>query len=574
MGAFALTGGSTNSGTGTLITQNTSATPIPGGKTWPGTVVYNGSGAQTAVAGTYGNMTVDNASGVTLTDSATVNGTLLINSGKSLVINTGAKMIAQQITNNADVSGLTIKSSSSAPNGTLIFFNTSNNPVATVEMYSKASWDLTNSTPGGKYKWEYTGIPVSSATANPLFYGDYVRQYNESGTGSGYASTNRWIQLVNSSTLTPFTGYELTQPAAATYSFQGQLINSDFSQALSYTAGAQSAGQHILSNPYTAAIDITKLTFGSDLDNTVYLYNTGSYADWSSQTGTDGNPGQYVAAPKNTAGTGGVPGQIPSMQGFLVLMNTTTPTSTTFGIPYSSVAVKNNDLQRVKSDQNANKIFTRIDVNGSRFSDKMWIFTDPACSHNFDNGWDGAKFLGSTLAPQIYAMENEGDYQVNSVDNINNTNIGFLAGEDTNYTLKFTHENSTSQYSSLYLVDLQENTTTDITASGTTYTFSAVQTSQPVNRFKIVTSQEITTNNPKTENKGLMIFNSKQTIIVQNSSNFAGKILIVDVSGRILSSVFMKANGITTIPTDLSAGTYLIKGFTSMEESDKLIIIP
>ncbi len=576
MGTFVLTGGSTNSGTGTLRTQNNSSLPIPGGKTWPGTVDYNGSSTQTAVAGTYGNMYIDNAAGVLLNDSATVNGTLLINTGNNLQINTGAKMVAQLISNNADVSGITVKSSSTSPNGNLIFHNSSDNPVpATVEMYSKASWDLTNSTPGGKYKWQYFGIPVTTLLASPMFDGDYVRQYNEAGKGSGYTADKRWIQLVNGSSLTPFMGYELTQPAGSTYSFQGQLINSDFNQTLSYTSTSDYPGEHLLSNPYTAAINIKQLTFGSDLDQTVYLYNTGSLADWTSQSGSGGNPGQYVAAPQGTAGVGGVPGQIPSMQGFLIIMNTTSPVSTTFGIPYSAVATKNNDLQRVQSiDQNADKIFTRIDVNGSRFSDKMWVFTNPNCSHGFDNGWDGSKFLGSSLAPQIYAMETDGDYQVNSVDNINNTNIGFLAGEDATYTLKFTHENSSSKYSNLYLVDLQENTTTDITQSGTTYSFSAPKTAQPVNRFKIITSPEIATNNPKTENNKLKIFNSKQTVIVQNSSDLAGKIIIVDLSGRILNTVSMKANGITTIPTNLSAGTYLVKGVTTVDESDKLIIIP
>ncbi|MDP4239677.1 MAG: hypothetical protein Q8904_09455, partial [Bacteroidota bacterium] len=575
MGTFALMGGSTISGTGTLKTQNSTATPIPGGKTWPGSVVYNGSAAQTAIAGTYGNMSIDNAAGVTLTDSATVNGTLLINSGKSLIINPGAKMTAQQIANNAGVTGLTVKSSSSAPNGTLIFNNTSGNPVpATVEMYSKASWDLTNSTPGGKYKWQFFGIPVSTVTASPMFDGDYVRQYNESGKGSGYATTNRWMQLVNSSILTPFTGYEITQPAAKTYYFQGQLINSDFSQALSYTSGADFPGQHLLSNPYTAAIDITKLSFGNDLDKTIYLYNTGSLADWNTQTGTDGNPGQYVSAPQNTAGSGGVPGQIPSMQGFLVMMNTTTPVSTTLGIPYSSVVTRNSDRQRVKAVNNADRIYTRIDVRGSRYTDKMWIFTNPSCSHNFDNGWDGNKFLGSPSAPQIFAMEPDGDYQVNSVDNINNTNIGFLAGEDTNYILKFTHENLNGKYSNLYLIDLQENTTTDITASGTTYSFSAAKTTQPVNRFKIVTNADLTTNASTIGNVDLKIFCSQQTIFVQNSLDCNGQILIYDVSGRIIKTTPMGANCITTIPATFPKGTYLVKGITPAQESTKLIIIP
>jgi len=64
--------GTTNilSGTGTFnnlgtiktaVPTATSSTPIPAGKTWGGTIEYNGSVAQTAVYGTYNNLTINTA---------------------------------------------------------------------------------------------------------------------------------------------------------------------------------------------------------------------------------------------------------------------------------------------------------------------------------------------------------------------------------------------------------------------------------------------------------------------------------------------------------------------------------
>jgi hypothetical protein len=44
------------SGIGTLKTQNTSAAPIPAGKTWSGAIYYDGSAAQTIVRGNYNNL--------------------------------------------------------------------------------------------------------------------------------------------------------------------------------------------------------------------------------------------------------------------------------------------------------------------------------------------------------------------------------------------------------------------------------------------------------------------------------------------------------------------------------------
>ena len=41
------------------------------------------------------------------------------------------------------------------------------------------------------------------------------------------------------------------------------------------------SGYNIFGNSFTAAIDISKIQFpASGVDSTVYLYNTGSLADW------------------------------------------------------------------------------------------------------------------------------------------------------------------------------------------------------------------------------------------------------------------------------------------------------
>lgn len=61
---------------GTIITQNTSATPVPAGKTWDGYFEYAGSGAQTLVNATYKNLTISGTGGVTANTNITVQGIL------------------------------------------------------------------------------------------------------------------------------------------------------------------------------------------------------------------------------------------------------------------------------------------------------------------------------------------------------------------------------------------------------------------------------------------------------------------------------------------------------------------
>ena len=70
----AVTGSVSNSGT--IKTQNTSATPVPAGKTWGGYFEYTGTGAQTIVAGTYNNLTMSGSGGATADANITVNGIL------------------------------------------------------------------------------------------------------------------------------------------------------------------------------------------------------------------------------------------------------------------------------------------------------------------------------------------------------------------------------------------------------------------------------------------------------------------------------------------------------------------
>lgn len=83
---------------GTIQTQNTSATPIPTGKTWGGTVEFNGL-AQTVRAGTYNNLTLSGSGTKSVTANITVNNNLTVSGTASLapndidIISDGSKLV-------------------------------------------------------------------------------------------------------------------------------------------------------------------------------------------------------------------------------------------------------------------------------------------------------------------------------------------------------------------------------------------------------------------------------------------------------------------------------------------------
>jgi len=512
-------------------------------------------------------LVVDNSLGVNLNTDFSVSNNLTINTGKLLTISISNKLLVQgTVTNNAGVNGLVIKASSVAPNGSFVFYNSSGNPVpATVEMYTKAA--ASNYNPGtgvySGYKWQYFGVPVSKVQANPTFYGSYVRKWVESGT----TISNHWVQLQNADSVYAFLGYEITQPVGTSIVFQGYLVNSNYASGqLPYTSSALYPGQQILANPYLGAIDITQMNFGSEMEWTVYLYNTGSYTDWTTNNGettTGNNPGQYTAIPKNLAGSLGLPAQIPTMQAFLVKAMSNSANAT-LSIPYSSAIVKNTDLQRgptkIGNRTVSELTSTLIEVKGARFSDRMWLFSRSGCTHNFDNGWDGIKnYSSSPLVPQIFNSEADNDYQINTVDDINNTKIGFYSGEDSVYTLTFTHQNVESIYPTLYLVDLQNDSIVDIVESGTEYTFVVHSTDTLVNRFKIVSHKDLPTVTQQVNDRKLKVFSNGKTVFVYNSTETKGDLFLYDISGRVVLEKSFDANSHTLINQNLPAGVYTTK---------------
>lgn len=487
---------------------------------------------------------------------------LLIPVNKGLTVN-------NTITTDGNVDRIVIYSSSTQPNGSLIFHNSENNPVsATVEMYSKASWNLSNAV-NNKYKCQYFGIPLRELKLEPSFNGAYVRKWDETGT----TIQNHWVQLGNNDMVYPYIGYEICQENFKTYTLKGQLVNSNFSSGqLPITASALYPGQHIFANPYTAAIDIKQLQFGASTEATVYIYNTGTFSIWDfngqGTTRTTSNEGQYLAVPKETAGTSGLPEQIPSMQTMLVKALENTNAFLNFN--YNSVVMNNTELQRAKStDEYDDRVCTKIDVIGENYADRIWLFTHPSCTRNFDNGWDGYKIIGNSLNPQLFSVEQDGNYQVSTMDNIHNTTIAFQAGIDEEYTLKFTQQNIHKQYARMYLMDIEENKTVDITASGSIYTFYAGSTPKPVNRFKIVTRPLETEENHSLIN----IFNSGKIIFVDNEGAEAGNVIVYDIFGKALIKKPFTENGLTYIITNNITGAYIVRVKTEKEDFSKKIII-
>lgn len=506
----------------------------------------------------------------TLTSQNRVNN-LTINSGRVLTINSNVLLRVDNIlSNNGGTNGLVLKASSTLPNASLIFDNPAANPnvPAAVEMYSKASVDLTKPA-GSRFKWQFFGIPVRSLANYPTFGSAYVREWDESVTDYFDVWVRRNdgtpLQLGMASVLQPIKGYEVAQTAPITYTLRGNLFTDDLSFSLPYTSSAYFKGQSILSNPYLAAINIEDMYFGANTEATVYQYNTGTYNDWIDGAGISqpgSGPGTYIASTPASAGLPGIPTQIPSMQGFMVRA-TAHPGYVEF--PYYAL-VKNTSPQRVP--KSSNKIGMMIDLIGTTFSDRMWILVDDRCTPEFDNGFDGRKMLGFENASQIYGKATDGIYQIFALSDVNHATIAVQPGLESQLKLKFTHQNMDIKYPKLYLMDLKENTVVDISNNESEYIFTATA-NDSFDRFKIVST---TTNNNEQLHDNFMLSAVGSKLIVNNVFDSMVTLNVYDQIGRLCFTHNAYA-GYSVVPTSLVAGTYIVKVNYGVDSITKRIII-
>ena len=528
-------------------------------------------------------------------------GNLVNNSTKALVIPTGRTLTINgtATTNSAD--RIVIKSAVGAANGALIFTNPASNTnvQATVEYDSKTSKPSANIY---SYIWQYIGTPVSGATPISVFgstvsgskYGPagsvLIRQYSEAKNDAGDVG-DKWIDVDVNGAMTPFAGYEVVQQNLATdpYPFKGILRVGDFNTGnLGFTLGAYYRGNYIIANSYAAPIDISKLTAANfnNLEQTIYLYNTGSRDQWTANnygTANIGNPGTYLAVPISTATTLGAD-QIPSLNGFMVRRLTlaagyVSANPIQFNFTYASLksggGTTANKPMYVKAASASEKQtdtypLLLIDVKGSNGVDRVHLITAPNTTKGFDNGWDGTKLRTQTDA-QIYTFANGTDrYQVSTDSDLNGTILGFFNGTgETAFTLTFRMKDMQNVYNTLELEDLETAAKTSITDGGT-FSFNASALS-PESRFRI--NGTIATVPPiVTESPIIITYDKSKKLTVNNGSTETGSLIVYDITGNKVYETVMPV-GLTYVKLKLKKGVYIVEGRTvSYKTVEKIIL--
>lgn len=500
-------------------------------------------------------------------------------SGKGVVVNAGSSLrvkdkvevdkATETSYGNADPAyRVRLKSIPGEPNGTLFFDAPEKNKdlFATVEFYTKGydgNFDKQHA------KWQYFGTPIVGGSVEKAFPSSaIVRKYNQSKNDE---YDEKWVATQPGDVLTPFHGYEVTQPVPATYIFRGKL-NLEAPNNLEVAAkaaGVLYGAFNSFANSYTASYSIPSIVFGAGLEETVFLYNTGSRIEWlaRNQETSSTFAGTYLSVPKNLAGNNGLPREIPSLQGFMICNKGTLKAS--LSMPYSGIVKEKASGVLRAGDEEDVREFLHIDVASNEGADRLFVFRKEGTTAGFDNGWDGSKILVGGR-PQLYVISSEGPLQVATSAQIEGLPIGFEAPKDGAYTLSFrVSPELQGRYPSLCLRDRVTGT---LIPMGQTSSYTFVTTkSLDKHRFDLVTEGEDSLS-PATEPIRVVGLGDTR-VLVDNTTALDSKVLVFDATGALVLQAEVPARSGKEYALPLP-GTYVVKVVNNQTSTIAKVLLP
>ena len=195
-------------------------------------------------------------------------------------------------------------------------------------------------------------------------------------------------------------------------------------------------------------------------------------------------------------------------------------------------------------------------------SDRMYILQDMRCTPDYDNGYDG-KNMNAAGQVNIYTNEPCGKMEISSTNHIDSMYIGFRAGPDTTYTLRFTSLIGDS----LCIKDLANDSIIAL-YEDSTYTFYAPAKSVNNMRFQVLLHPNPADDYSDTDNNSgtttdvdnvstSQLWMADQHLCISNQkANSTAK--IYSVSGQLLISE--KFNYQIDIPVyNLTTGVYILE---------------
>ena len=364
-----------------------------------------------------------------------------------------------------------------------------------------------------EFDWQYIGIPVKEVKKSPVFKGAKVRLYDEKKNDPNHYY-RKWIDVMPTDNMTAFKGYEIApvlDGSNGVRQIQGELNFCNQEIALTRQAAVVTAskaegddnakryglGYNIVGNSFMAGVDIKsiKLASGEDgvkMDNTVYIYTTGSWDDWKNQNGQSVKvKGGYEAVNIDKAGENGVTSTLAPMQGFMVKYSNPVYSmkTGTLTIPYTGLKSEAEPLRAksyvMEDDFNRGSIMVAMD-NG-KVVDKFWTYQEEDATPAYDSQLESEKLnMGE---PSVFATTSDSkNVQISSLPSLIGSTFSVETAKDETYNMEL---NTWSlNYQNLKLVDLKTKTVIPFNNGKARYFFTATVDGIEHNRFMFADTPE------------------------------------------------------------------------------------
>lgn len=369
--------------------------------------------------------------------------------------------------------------------------------------YNKTVWN--------EFDWQFIGLPVKQTTKQTRSKDLYIRAYSEKLNDPNHYY-RKWTDVPKGSEMKAFVGYEvapITDTGKGVQKIQGQLNLCNQEIALTRQAAVVDAskaegdakryglGYNIVGNSFMAGVDIKNITLesgkdGVDMDNTVYIYTTGSWEDWKNAYGNSVKAkGGYEAVPIGVAGENGMTQTLAPMQGFMVKYKNPTfsPTPGKLTIPYQGLVKEGGELCAkpfyMESDYCNGGIAVKLD--NEQVYDKFTILQRQNATTAYDNGLDGEKLnMGE---PSVFGTTTDAkNVQVMTVPSVVGSAFNVEVSKGKTYNMELTAMDL--DYQNLKLVDLKNKTVTPFVDDKAKYFFTGEVDGVQANRFVFVDTPE------------------------------------------------------------------------------------
>jgi hypothetical protein len=418
-------------------------------------------------------------------------------------------------------------------------------------------------------KYSFVGTPVeANASITGADLGSFVYSYDESVV-FGADGLARW-QDASATQLVPGVGY--TQANKQEITFTGVPNDGTITVAgLSHTAPDANHGEHgwnILSNPYPAAIDVTRFlnntTNKAVLNGSVYLWD-----DQGSDTGR-GDNGDYMTV--NSLGEVGGPnggvfnGYIGSMQGFFVKVASPNANASVQFTEIMRVGGVNTDGTFFRQDE-AQLLNVKLSLQSETgfYNETLIGFREDA-TQGIDRNYDADKLLADQDL-QFYSLIGGEKFAIQGlpIENGVSTELGFDLGFDNQMTLKVEELNGLVEGMTFYLHDSKTGKVYDLSET-TSFTFSAAKGADQ-NRFNLTYSVAGVLANALVQDQPVYRYLNNQlnvtfsgAVKVQGYSvyDLSGKVTSqLDLEGKAFDQVIIPVNnkGVTIVSIVTEAGT-------------------